>query len=573
MQALRIERLRRTTRGKIPAPRSLTHEEWPPDYDLVHAWRARQLEMMELNPDMQASAIRYYSTRPVDYINHWGNTFDPRHAGTDRPTVFPMILFTKQEELIEFVLACLEAEAGGQIEKSRDMGATWVGAHLSVWMWRFWGGTAIGWGSNKKEKVDVLDDPDSVMEKIRMAIRWMPDFLKPPGFSDDCLKQYLCLNPDNGSTIRGEIGKSIGRGGRTRVYFVDEAAHLDKPEAVTASLSENTRCRIDISSVSGLGTIFHRSRESGVEWKKGEEADRRRSNVFVMDWRHHPEKTEEWFKEREARFTNMGLRHVFAREVERNYSASVEGVIIPYEWLESCVDAHKKIDGFDEDGLWVGGLDIADAGLDTNALVRRQGWIYRKAEEWGERDPGRTARRALRICRGTRPITLEYDCIGIGSNVKSEANRLKDDDEFPEGITLVPWNAGAAVLNPSERVVPDDPESLTNKQFFANFKAQAWWTLRRRVYQTHLTVTGEGSYPAEDLVSFDSKSLGDIMLKLLKELAQAVAGQSSRMQTLVEKTPEGTKSPNLGDAAVMASCPWEPHDRTPSQFFAPVIVS
>jgi phage terminase large subunit len=43
--------------------------------------------------------------------------------------------------------------------------------------------------------------------------------------------------PDTGSAMTGEAGDNIGRGDRTTIYFVDESAHLERPQLVDASLS------------------------------------------------------------------------------------------------------------------------------------------------------------------------------------------------------------------------------------------------------------------------------------------------------------------------------------------------
>ena len=44
--------------------------------------------------------------------------------------------------------------------------------------------------------------------------------------------------PDTGALISGEAGDNIGRGNTTSLYFVDEAAFLEHPVMVEASLSQ-----------------------------------------------------------------------------------------------------------------------------------------------------------------------------------------------------------------------------------------------------------------------------------------------------------------------------------------------
>ena len=170
---------------------------------------------------------------------------------------------------------------------------------------------------------------------------------------------------------------------------------------IEAALSENTRVRIDISSVNGVGNVFYRRREAGIEWTPDAKLQRGRTYVFVMDWRDHPGKDRAWYTEREAKFRDEGLLHIFRQEVDRDYAAAISNAIIPREWVRSAIDAHLKFPKL-EDGKWVAGLDVADGGGDRNALVKRKGNVLKFADEWGERDTGLTARRSVDACRGLR---------------------------------------------------------------------------------------------------------------------------------------------------------------------------
>lgn len=564
----------------IPAPR--TTNDWPIDYSRVLAWRARKLQLFKEQPAKLEAAKSYYKDRPIEFINHWCDTHDPRNAGRrdeqgrPLPVVLPLILFLRQDELVQFVMQCLAEEAGGLIEKSRDMGATWICCSISNWMWLFWEGSAIGWGSATALKLDQLGDPSTIFEKLRLQINGFPACFKPKGLVRDkhLLRQRL-INPSNGSVISGEIGDNIGRGGRTRVYFVDEAAWLEHPEAVESALSDNTRVRIDMSSVSGLGTVFYRSRKGGKDWVKGEKLARDRVNVFVMDWSQHPGKSRDWYEQREAYFAAKGLGHVFEQEVNRNYSAAVQGIVIPRKWLDACVDAHLKVE-VEEGDRWFAGLDVADSQAgDKNAIVARKGWIVKYVEQWHERDTALTTRRALQAVRNRLPCILYYDSIGVGAGVKAEANRLKDDDLMPKGLKLLSWNAGAAVCNQADHVVKGDPASPRNKDFYANLKAQGWWNLRLRVYNTFRAVKEGAEIDPDELISFDSQAIGsEMMPTLLDELGQPTASANTKMKLVVDKTPEGVLSPNVGDGCMMCCFPLPDYNAlTAGAFVPPIMVS
>lgn len=537
----------------MAAPSTTGREAWPPDYVSVFAWRQQQVLKLRGNPALWMGAREYYRTRPAEFITHWCTTYDPRVAGSDLPTRMPFILFPRQEDCVVFLLALLRAEENGLIEKARDVGLTWLCCAFSVWLWLFWPGAAVGWGSRKEQLVDRIGDADSIFEKMRILIRSLPREFWPAGFKPDDHMTYMrIINPENDASITGEAGDNIGRGGRKLIYFKDESAHYERAEKIEAALADNTRVQVDISSVNGLGNVFHRRRESGVEWS-GEAITKGKTNVFVMDWRDHPAKTQDWYDARRQKAQDDGLLHVFAQEVDRNYAASVEGVIIPADWVKAAIDAHKRL-SFDDAGAWIGGLDVADGGGDRNALALRKGVILKSVQEWGDRDTGGTARRAVDACRACSSIELQYDSIGVGAGVKAETNRLADERLLPAGLQLVSWDAGAAALNASEPIESGDRNTPLNKDFYGNLKAQAWWQLRRRFERTYRAVNDKSfTWRPEDLISLPSDL--PLLRQIEKELSQPTTRKDGRMRLIIDKMPEGTRSPNLADAIVMAFWP------------------
>ena len=79
----------------------------------------------------------------------------------------------------------------------------------------------------KELLVDRLGDMDSIFEKIRYTVKMLPGFLLPRGFDLNKNCSYMkLLNPETNSSITGEAGDNIGRGGRKLIYFKDEAQPL-----------------------------------------------------------------------------------------------------------------------------------------------------------------------------------------------------------------------------------------------------------------------------------------------------------------------------------------------------------
>lgn len=544
-------------------PSATPHEQWPPNYARIYAWRCNELEALRDDPERLALARVYYATRPAEFIMHWMDTYNPRKTSAKW---VPFVFFKRQYEFVTFLHECANDGENALVEKCRDVGLTWLCCAYSVWRWLFVRNDAIGWGSRKQELVDRLGDLDSIFEKMRKLVDRLPDVWLPSAFDPRSHATFMKLiNPENGSVISGEAGDNIGRGGRKSMFMKDESAHYERPERIEAALGDNTNVQVDISSVNGIGNVFHRRREAGIDWVPGRKIDAGMVRVFVFDWRDHPEKTQEWYDLRKARYEREGMAHIFAQEVDRNYSAAVSNAIIPYEWLVDCVDAHLRIPYLlrrpqDIPNTWAAGLDVADEGLDRNSLGVRQWIIWRRSLEWGERDPGMTARRAIEGVRGLGRVRIQYDAIGVGAGVKTEYNRLSTErDEHgrlflnPSEIAFIPWNAGASVQWPYERLIPEDDNSVTNEAMFANLKAQAWWSMRTRVYKTCQAVRNGARYAEDELISFDSAN--PLLHQLLKELSQATKKSNGALKMIVNKAPDGTKSPNLADAGVMMYFP------------------
>lgn len=537
--------------AKSKATKKIAQPAWPPDYYREFMRRCDVLDMVESDLQLMSDMLEHYKYNPVDWINDWCITYDPRNKG-DMPKIMPFLLFPKQVEFIHFLKSCLDAGESGIVEKARDMGASWLCVAFSVWLWLFHEGSAIGWGSRKEEYVDKKGDPKAIFPKIRQLLEALPVWMLPDGFSIDTHATYMkIINPENGSTITGEAGDNIGRGGRTSIYFKDESAHYERPELIEAALGDNTDVQIDISSVNGSANVFYRRRMAAEQWYPNKNYEEGMVRLFIFDWRDHPGKTQKWYDARKAKAEREGMMHILAQEVDRDYTSSVDRVIIEQKWIRASVDAHIKL-GFYSDGEKVAGQDVADEGGDKNALVIKHGVITQFADHWAG-DAGEAAGIALPKCIELSVRLLCYDSIGVGSGFKVGMNNLKKQGAVPKSLLISPWNAGAEVLNPTAKVIPNDKESPTNEDFFGNLKAQAWWSLRTRFYKTWRAVEFGDKYHPSELISLPKEM--PRRLELMMELSQAIHKYNEAGKTIVDKKPEGAHSPNLADAMVMCYYP------------------
>lgn len=529
--------------------------DFPPNYTNVFMERQRRFLKCKRDPSLKGGAWEYYKTRPAEFISDWGVTYDPRNIATGLPTILPFILFPRQIEFINFLYDCFNDQEAGLVEKCRDMGATWCCAAFSVWLWLFHEGSSVGWGSRKETLVDKLGDPDSIFEKIRIFISFLPPWLKPDEYNEKNHSSYMrIINPANGSTITGEAGDNIGRGGRKTIYFKDESAHYERPEKIEAALADNTNVQIDISSVNGHANIFARRRQSGELWVKDKKIASGKTRVFIFDWRDHPLKTQEWHDERQVKAEREGLSHIFAQEVERDYAAAVEGVVIPAIWVKAAIDAHKVL-GFKIEGTKVAGLDVADEGGDKNAYTARKGVVCFHSESWGEGDTGESTKKCVRLMTSFGCLELQYDCIGVGAGIKASANLLKKSakaSNFINKIKFVKWNAASSPLFKEQRVVKGDKDTPKNKDFYSGLKAQAWWNVRLMFERTYKAVVKKEIYDFDQLISIKS----DIpnLNSLVQQLSQPTYSTNNAGKIVIDKQPKGTTSPNEGDSFVI--CYW-----------------
>jgi hypothetical protein len=514
-----------------------------PDYPAVFHARARRLAKLRADPNTLAFARAHYRENIADFISDWGCTTNPKNPELG---VMPFVLFPRQREFIDFVLReCWANKESGIIDKSRDIGASWLCIAIAVSLCLLHKNIKIGFGSRKEELVDASGDPDSLFWKARTFLQYLPvEFVGTFDLRKHSSHRRL-LFPWNNSAMTGEAGDNIGRGGRSSIFFVDESAYLERPKLIDASLAATTDCRIDVSSVNGMANSFAERRHSG------------NVKVFTYHYRDDPRKTPEWAAKKQRDLDAV----VWAAEYEINYTASVEGIIIPALWVSAAVDAHVKL-GITPTGSKRGALDVADTGRDKNAFGVKHGVVLTHSESWkgsGDFDIFHTVERAFMLADQHGLDEFAYDADGLGAGVRGDARKVNEARAEAAGaqkaaasqITVTPHRGSAAVFRP-ESIVPGTERRA--EDYFENYKAQSWFSIRERFKLTHRVITGEVTdYDPSDIISLSSEIAELSQLK--NELSQPTWKASKSGKLMVEKTPDGTMSPNLADEVVMLFAP------------------
>lgn len=329
---------------------------WSPEYEVVYKERAERLKKLREDPSLLSGVKEFYKDHPAEFVNDWGMTFDPRNPERGLPATVPFLLFPKQAVFLNWLRDRWLGREDGLVEKSRDMGLSWLCVAFGAWMFLFHPGTVVGFGSRKEEYVDKLGDPKSLFWKLRQFINLLPIEFRPEGWDEKKHAPHMrAINPENGAAIVGEAGDNIGRGNRTSVYFKDESAFYERPETIDAALSQTSNCKIDVSTPNGNGNPFYRKRHGG------------KIKVFTFHWRDDPRKDQAWYDKQRETLDPV----ILAQEVEIDYNASATDSWIDGGLLE---DAQKNGPADVEAiGKWMVAIDAAHFGDDESIIHKRKG--------------------------------------------------------------------------------------------------------------------------------------------------------------------------------------------------------
>ena len=241
-------------------------------------------------------------------------TYDPREGM--EPNHFPFILFDFQKDYISWLVARIKGQEDGLVEKSRDMGVTWVTMGMVYYSWLF---EDIFTGTVGSRKEDFVDDKTikSLFGVLDYFLTTTPTWMLPPGFTLNKHRSHMRLyNPMNQNIVMGEsANKNFARGSRNTVIIYDEFAYFPDAEEAWLAGGDATRTRIAISTPAGENK-FKRLRFS------------KKLPIKTLHWKLHPLKDEAWYEKEKGRRTEEEI----ARELDISYDLSVRGRVYP-EWM------------------------------------------------------------------------------------------------------------------------------------------------------------------------------------------------------------------------------------------------
>ncbi len=233
----------------------------------------------------------------VHFFNYHAWTHEPRPKylrlyGFTNPCL-PFLLFDFQRDMVLKLVDHIESGKDVLVEKSRDMGVSWMVITTFLWFWlQPVSGQDFLLGSRKWEYVDKKGAQDTLFEKIRYNLYRLQKALLPSSFSEhDHDNVGFIQNPETGSYFKGEGNNAnFGSGGRYKAALMDEFAKWEETdEQAWTSMGDATPCRIPISSPWGLGRKFAQLRFSGA------------IEVLTLHWTKHPIKSAGLYKNQDGK--------------------------------------------------------------------------------------------------------------------------------------------------------------------------------------------------------------------------------------------------------------------------------
>lgn len=188
--------------------------------------------------------------------------------------------YSFQDETILDIYQTIQNQEDLVIEKSRDMGCSWmvILVYLYCWLDPKGGGDFL-LGSRIEDYVDKKGDMRTLFEKARYALYKLPVWLRPEGFKKRKHDYYMRLiNPATGATITGESNNpSFSTGGRYTSVLFDEFAKWEATdESAWTAAGDATPSRVAVSTANGAGGQYYRLVTDG------------KTRKITLHWSNHP---------------------------------------------------------------------------------------------------------------------------------------------------------------------------------------------------------------------------------------------------------------------------------------------
>lgn len=252
---------------------------YPKDPHENLAWRLRLLRRAKEDGLFQEKLVRLFYEDILFAFNAFFFTLDVRKRPFHNQ---PFCTYEFQDLAILDIQRCIREGRDLALEKSRDMGVSWMVLLVILFEWLSpEGGGDYLTGSRIENYVDRRGDMRTLFEKLRYAFYKLPGFLRPKRFNRRVHDTFAKLvNPETGASITGESNNpNFSTGGRYAAIFYDEFAKWERTDvAAWTAGGDASPCRIAASTPFGEGGQFYSITVDG------------KTKKLRLHWSLHPEK-------------------------------------------------------------------------------------------------------------------------------------------------------------------------------------------------------------------------------------------------------------------------------------------
>lgn len=270
--------------------------------------------------------------------------------------------------------------------------------------------------------------------------------------------------------------------------------------------------------------------------------------IIYLNYKDNP-----WFPDALEQERQWDYEHKSRAEYDHiwlgHFNDSVENATILKEWFDAAIDAHEKL-GFKPRGLKTVSFDPSDDG-DPKGLVKRHGNVILEAEETENGDVNESCDWAIDQALDFKTDRFTWDCDGLGVSLRRQIT-----SSLPK-VEIIQFKGSEEPERPNEAyqdVVNTESKPRKNKDVFKNKRAQCYWSLRDRFYNTYQAVK-KGTYiDPEELISISSKCKH--LDKLRAEVCRIPkkpngSGLIQIMRKDEMKSKYKIASPNIADSLMM----------------------
>lgn len=277
--------------------------------------------------------------------------------------------------------------------------------------------------------------------------------------------------------------------------------------------------------------------------------------VVEVNWRDNPWFPPELEQERLDDKKNLSAAE-YAHIWEGAYYDEIDNSIIPVEWFDAAIDAHKKLN-FKALGARIVSHDPSDKGKDPKGLCFRHGSVVMDVQEKTDGDVNEGCDWSTEYAHSVGADHYNWDCDGMGVSLRRQVGLALDGTKTPYSM----FKGSEAPDDADDPYLPvglelDSERTRTNRQTFKNKRAQFYWRLRDRFYSTYrAVVNGEYIDPAQLIsLSSDIQDMAGLRSEVCR-IPRKMNGANGMIQIMTKQemwNKYKIPSPNRADSLMMS---------------------